>query len=428
MTSKIIGLSAALLVLASGCVWDRVCVNGAERVNGRCVGETGGPDAGEDGGGGPQEAIASVTVGGAHICARTTRGRLLCWGNNSLGQLGQGDLAETDGPREVSFGGASAQLVSASAMHTCATDSMGRLWCWGGQSGSGELGAAPSPTPYADPVQVNVPGAVIGLSAGFANTCVSVVAGVRCWGRNDHGQVANGAPADIVQAPGDFALYVDDLAAHHRLETVSQIAIGDRHICFRIGNEGKVYCAGQNDEGQLGFGTTDEPSAAADVPLDDVTDVAVADSQTCAVAGGDVYCWGNNEARQVAPELADLAVLSPTRVPGVSGATQVVVGDRHACALAGGSVYCWGSREDGRLGDGVPASEPAPSAAVEVSGIDDAMALSASLIGVTCALREGGRLSCWGQDGATLLGAPSGPGMFLDGALTHATPVDVDPL
>lgn len=441
-----IALCAAVvaLALAPGCVWENVCVGGTSRVGDQCVGadvDGGSADSGgggEDGGdagapdddasidGGPPESLVEVAVAGGHICGRTSAGRLLCWGNNTLGQLAQGDVAVHAAPREVDFGGATVLAVSGNALHTCATDSRSRLWCWGGDSGSGELGAPMAAAPYSSPVEVAGIGGVLHVAAGFANTCVTSIGGARCWGRNDRGQVANETMVDVA-APGTNARAT--ISGDPRdLENVAEIAIADRHICFRLAASRLLFCAGENTDGALGDGTTVDSAIAVQVPLTDVTDVAAAFAQTCAVAGGEVYCWGRNDTRQTAPDDAAAMILSPHLVPGLTGATRVSVGESHACAIVSGAVRCWGSRADGRLGDGVTTGGP-PAMPVEVRGIDDARELVGSILSMTCALRAGGRLSCWGQDGAALVaGGVMGPGMFLDGAEMHAEPHDVDPL
>lgn len=144
---------------------------------------------------------------------------------------------------------------------------------------------------------------------------------------------------------------------------------------------------------------------------------------------GRVYCWGVNTNGESDPRTPGGTTPTPTEIPDIAGASQVVLGQAHACALVDGSVRCWGSRDRGALGDGVPATEPAPSSPVTVSGLDDAIALSSSVGAMTCALRAGGALVCWGEDGVVRFGAPSGgSGMFLDGSTVHAVPVAVDPL
>jgi hypothetical protein len=83
-----------------------------------------------------------VVVGGQHVCAVT--GHLFCWGNNSVGQLGNGEkYNESDRPDEVLDLGRVADVALGSA-HSCALDGRGATWCWGGEAGGGER-ATPAP-------------------------------------------------------------------------------------------------------------------------------------------------------------------------------------------------------------------------------------------------------------------------------------------
>jgi len=79
-----------------------------------------------------------------------------------------------------------------------------------------------------------------------------------------------------------------------------------------------------------------------------------------------------------------------------------------------GQVYCWGDNSRGQVGDG--STVPRRTRAVAVTGLDDAVALSAGDAHV-CALRMDGRVSCWGANSFSQLG---------DGTTTERnTPVDV---
>ena len=93
-------------------------------------------------------------------------------------------------------------------------------------------------------------------------------------------------------------------------------------------------------------------------------------------------------------------------VSGLSNARSVVVayptdyccgiGDAaglFACALVeGGKVKCWGDNTMGTLGNGTFASSPVP---VEVSGISGATAIALGE-SYACALLASGGVSCWG--------------------------------
>lgn len=77
-------------------------------------------------------------------------------------------------------------------------------------------------------------------------------------------------------------------------------ARADRSVCVLM-TDGTPWCAGQNDAGQLGNGSTE--ASGQFVKVMGLTDVEQMDgdfSHACAVVkGGSVSCWGSNDRSQV---------------------------------------------------------------------------------------------------------------------------------
>jgi hypothetical protein len=191
---------------------------------------------------------------------------------------------------------------------------------------------------------------------------------------------------------------------------------GSGHVCAI--RDGTVYCWGENEMGELGDGTTTN-RFAPDVPvggLGRVVDVSAGIRFTCAVAAdGSVWCWGEN--------LGDDGTTSvPEQVPGIDDAVAIAAGGAHACALrSGGGIACWGLGQLGQLGNGTIVHNNGNPDPVAVSGIDDAVLVTAGW-NHSCALRADGTVWCWGGngDGAT------GYGQIGDGTLDNASsPVQV---
>jgi alpha-tubulin suppressor-like RCC1 family protein len=98
------------------------------------------------------------TAGAFHACAATAAGVTYCWGDNSVGQLGTGTSTGTDlyVPTPVS-GSYAFNTVDAGFGHTCALTGSGSTLCWGDNS-VGELGnGTTSSTPSTTPVAVDLP-------------------------------------------------------------------------------------------------------------------------------------------------------------------------------------------------------------------------------------------------------------------------------
>ena len=90
---------------------------------------------------------------------------------------------------------------------------------------------------------------VAALAAGGGHTCALTVAGgVKCWGRNDYGQLGDGQAcgSGICPIPVDVAELTSG---------VSAIAADEEHTCAVTVN-GTAKCWGVNLSGELGDGTT----------------------------------------------------------------------------------------------------------------------------------------------------------------------------
>ena len=80
---------------------------------------------------------------------------------------------------------------------------------------------------------------------------------VKCWGRNDYGQLGHGNTFSAATNVGEMGdnLRAVDLGPGR---TAKMIDAGDYHTCALLDDD-SVKCWGRNDYGQLGLGDTCEP-------------------------------------------------------------------------------------------------------------------------------------------------------------------------
>lgn len=139
--------------------------------------------------------VTSVTTGGYHTCAITTGGGLMCWGQDTYGQLGD-DGIPANKPTPVGVFGLTSGVLNASAggVHTCAITASSALKCWGGNY-QGELGINSVGNLYVPGDVVGLTSGVSSVSAGWEHTCAVTPAGdAKCWGWDSNGQLGDGAP------------------------------------------------------------------------------------------------------------------------------------------------------------------------------------------------------------------------------------------
>lgn len=99
------------------------------------------------------ETITAIFSGGGHHCARTSHGRVKCWGRNAFGQLGDGTSTDSAQPLEVWNLGVGNLAVTVGDSHSCAVTKDGVAKCWGdkslGQLGNGQSTVALLPVTVA---------------------------------------------------------------------------------------------------------------------------------------------------------------------------------------------------------------------------------------------------------------------------------------
>jgi alpha-tubulin suppressor-like RCC1 family protein len=303
---------------------------------------------------------AVVSAGTFHTCARRRTGQLYCWGQDDWGQLGDGGTnTSRSQPVEVVGGRTDWAGVVASGGHTCAVRRTGRLFCWGDDS-VGQLGDGGTNTPQPQPVEVaggRTDWATV--TAGDGHTCARrITSRLFCWGRDDHGQRGDGggvgpSTGTPVQVAGNRVDWV-------------KVSAGSAHTCARR-SDGRLFCWGFGTYGQRADGTHLANRGAPFEVVGGRTDwsgVAAGGQHTCARRStGRLFCAGYDGSGQLGVGGGQSDRATPTQVAGArTDWSAVTAGGGHTCALrASGRLFCWGANAYGQLGDGGSAfSQPTP--------------------------------------------------------------------
>jgi len=350
----------------------------------------------------PCASAVDVHVGNAHTCAVRTDGSLWCWGLNEFGQLGNGTTDESSIPIRAGATTWNWAAVTTGALHSCGIRWDGTLWCWGdngiGQLGNGTVGSASTPTQVAGQDWMLV-------QAGLTYTCgVQTNGSLWCWGANAHGALGNGTQSNSmvpVEVLGTNWVSVAAAARHTcgikadqtlwcwganadgalgnggKVDSLTPVQVGGttwysvtvggglagEHTCA-VKLDGSLWCWGANSLGQLGTGSTTASLTPVRVGSATWTSVSAGIAYTCGVQGdGTLWCWGSNDNGQLGDGTLTNR-LAPVRVPG-QGWAQVAGRTSHTCGTRpDGSLWCWGNNADGEIGDGQTALRPTPEQVV----------------------------------------------------------------
>jgi len=279
----------------------------------------------------------------------------------------------------------------------------------------------------------------IALALGGSHSCALGANGVvKCWGRNDSGQLGLGDRDHRGDEPDELgeALAAVDLGEGRRARA---IAAGSDHSCALL-DDGAVVCWGQNDLGQLGLGHTehrgDDPGelgeslAAVDLGLGRrALAIAAGGHTTCVLLDvGTIACWGNNDRCQCGSPASPAVGDEPSEmgshllhVDVPEPARAISVGDTHVCALTtAGSMYCWGDNSTGQLGVGdtddrgdqpgemdqlQPVALGAGRTATAIATSRGRFSYQVTNGPFSCAIRDDGALRCWGYLENLLVGS-----------------------
>lgn len=396
-----------------------------------------------------------LVAGDHHFCARMKDGTVRCWGDDDRGALGRGDGADAGDAGSAAaqpvVGLAGATQISAGGRTTCARVDDGGVRCWGANV-TGELGLAVDPPvadedPHPTPEPVALAEPALRVDVGHGSACAVLTSGgLACWGRDEHAQLARGAAAvgwGTIRGPG---LAETGKVAFALARTGNSTSLG-------LTKTGELWSWGAlaGDEGLLsgrvasispdstpkrivqlagvtGFALspTVQPDEGED-PKDPVFGPGIPGGEpppprahACAIAGGEVYCWGRSDTGALCTGLPDREV-RPAHAPvrAKHWPQQIAVSDEITCVrMTDGAVMCCGSDLKGRLGTGtvgVFSTFLTPAKAFTGHAVQVATSLRA-----VCALVKDGTVACWGGNQRGELGLVAGPD-----DLPHPTPTKV---
>jgi alpha-tubulin suppressor-like RCC1 family protein len=384
-----------------------------------------------------------------NYCALFNNWQVICWGSNSLGQLGIGStsaygLTEASSIKQLGFiklgTGISIdqtldpqKAISLGGRHICFITSGGQLKCQGynnfGQLGIGSTANRGTVVAHTGDGMMT---ANLGtgrsakmVAAGYDHTCVILDNNLlKCFGYGVQGQLGQGGTGSL----GISAATIGDNLATVDLgtgRTVKYIAAGYYHNCAILDND-QVKCWGYGSHGQAGVGGTFHRGDNANEMGDNLPAIIFKDGKTpiklvagiyhtCALMNdGSAVCWGYNAFGElgvgnttnygsVATHVQNLNYIDV----GTGRSIQDITANHYStCALLDdNSIKCWGIGSSGQLGRSVNDYTNAGDAANEMGdyllpvNLGTGVVATDVAIGIVgCAVTGANKIKCWGNN------------------------------
>ncbi|GAA0983647.1 hypothetical protein GCM10009555_055840 [Acrocarpospora macrocephala] len=311
---------------------------------------------------GAGHGFTKVSAGNGHSVAIGTFGTVWTWGNNNVGQLGDGTTQRRLSPVRVQ-GLIGVVDVAAGEDFTLAVTSNGAVWAWGNNY-AGQLGDGTTQRRFS-PVQATALSGVTQVSAGMDfGLALRADGTVWGWGENSIGQLGLGTWTDQ-----PFPAQLPTLTG------VDKVDAGYYHALARR-TDGTVWGWGYNWDGQVGDGTQISRPLPVLVFSGNALDLSAGGLHSLAIrSDGRLFAWGDNTHGQLGIGTTE-GKLRPAKVRDLGLNVRVVsAGYLHSLALlADGTAWASGDNEFGQLGTGSPAGTLIP---VQVPGLAAVSGISA---------------------------------------------------
>jgi len=301
-----------------------------------------------------------VSAGDNHTVAIDTNNKRWVWGSNSNGQLGNGSSganAEKNEPSQIGDN-KNWKLVSAGKDHTVAIDTDNKLLTWGA-NGSGQLGNN-SNTGSNSPVPIRNDKNWVQVSAGNNHTvAIDTNAKLWTWGSNSNGQLGNGNSGANEDSKIPVSIEAD--------KNWVWVSAGNNYTVAIDGSD-RLWAWGSNSSGKLGLGniTADPEKPTLIGDTDKWLQVSAGNNHTVGIkTDGSLWAWGSNSSGQLGNNNSSGTTSQlnvPTQIGTDKNWAQVSAGNNYTIAIkTDGTLWAWGANNNGQLGDGTTSQRNTPT-------------------------------------------------------------------
>ncbi|SHG14147.1 RCC1 domain-containing protein [Chryseobacterium vrystaatense] len=186
----------------------------------------------------------SITSGNNYVVALKADGTIWAWGNNNFGQLADGTNTDKNTPTQIGTAN-DWKMIASGAMSTLAIKTNGTLWAWGyntyGQLGNGTANHSSTP------IQVGTATNWKTVSVGHLHSLgIKTDGTLWAWGNGGSGRLGNGNIYNSFYTPLKIGTATD----------WQSVSAEQSNSSAGIKTDGTLWAWGENDNGQLGDGTT----------------------------------------------------------------------------------------------------------------------------------------------------------------------------
>ena len=287
----------------------------------------------------------SIAMGGSHALAIMDDGRVMGFGQNSFGQLGDGSVLLKNTWAELHPG--PAQSVSAGEAHSLLLLQSGNLLV-AGDNGLGQIGLGVT---FDSNAWTSVDTDVQSISAGGFHSLYRKADGsLRVFGRGSEGQLGLGNTTSQ-RTPT-------------LLPSLQGTPVGSYLSSFVMDDLGQLWSFGENGNGQLGLGHGNLVTAPVQTSLQNIQNVSASRTHTMAWGSGNAWVSGTGWLQPNALQLSQVA-LQWSALSSPSSSTRYSAGGKlgsnYSWALTNsGELYGMGHHGEGHLGYGQHAYRSLP--------------------------------------------------------------------
>jgi alpha-tubulin suppressor-like RCC1 family protein len=275
--------------------------------------------------------VTAIRAGCLFSLALTSKGQVLAWGDNSDGQLGTGSTARHRTPVAVRLpAGTKAAAISAANEQGLVVTRAGRVLDWGvnfdGELGDGTTTGRHRPVP----VRLDAGDKVTGAAAGHDHSLALTATRVLGWGSNRNGELAV-PDSGIDPTPVTASMPVG--------VTVRGLFAGCQHSMALTG-AGRVLAWGSDGFGQLGDGNSgviETQPVQSQLPSDARAKAISAgcEHSLALTSTGQVLAWGQNNHGQLGDGTNhDRTTPVPVRLPAGLAAIGIGSGPESSSSFA----------------------------------------------------------------------------------------------